>query len=150
MCLDHILQRCVAEIDAYDVIHAFHHEPEGHYSVVKSIHKILGAGYFWPSITKDVYDVIHAFHDEFQCMGRPTPTMEMPLQPQIALEPFEKWGIDFVGPIDPPSRGQQYILVCTNYVTKWIEVKALPTTREDKVLEAYFTEIWCTKRNSFG
>eukprot|EP00253_Pinus_taeda_P021855 PITA_21855 len=37
----------------------------------------------------------------------------MPLQPQVTLEPFEKWGMDFVGPINPPSRQKSYIIVCT-------------------------------------
>jgi len=37
-------------------------------------------------------------------MGKPNPKDEMPLQPQVSLDPFEKWGMDFIGPIDPPSR----------------------------------------------
>lgn len=28
---------------------------------------------------------------------------EIPLQDQVDVEPFDKWGIDFIGPIDPPS-----------------------------------------------
>eukprot|EP00253_Pinus_taeda_P021537 PITA_21537 len=35
-------------------------------------------------------------------MGKPTPRDEMPLQPQVALEPFDKRGMDFIGSIDPP------------------------------------------------
>jgi len=35
-------------------------------------------------------------------MGKPTPMDEMPLQPQVALEPFDKWGMYFVGLVDPP------------------------------------------------
>eukprot|EP00253_Pinus_taeda_P033587 PITA_33587 len=44
-------------------------------------------------------------------MGKPTPRDEMPLQPQVTFEPFEKWGMDFVGPINPPSKQKSYIIV---------------------------------------
>eukprot|EP00253_Pinus_taeda_P002875 PITA_02875 len=66
-------------------------------------------------------------------MGKPTPRDEMPLQPQVTLEPFEKWHMDFVGPINPPSRQRSYIIVCTDYLTKWAETKAIKATTEEKV-----------------
>ena len=63
-------------------------------------------------------------------MGRPVPSDEMPLQPQVLIEPFEKWALNFIGPINPPSKGKRYILVCTNYVTKWVEDKLLARANE--------------------
>nr|GFA71429.1 reverse transcriptase domain-containing protein [Tanacetum cinerariifolium] len=36
------------------------------------------------------------------------------------------WGIDFIGPF-PSSRGNKYILVAVDYLSKWVEAKALPT-----------------------
>ena len=68
-------------------------------------------------------------------MGKPTPKDEMPLQPQVTFEPFEKWGMDFIGPIDPPSKKKKYIIVCTNYLTKWAETKEIKVETEEKVAE---------------
>ncbi len=47
-------------------------------------------------------------------MGKLVPSDEMQLKPQVLIEPFEKWAVDFIGPINPPSNGKKYILVCMN------------------------------------
>eukprot|EP00253_Pinus_taeda_P002920 PITA_02920 len=39
----------------------------------------------------------------------------MPLQPQVTFEPFEKWGMDFVGPINPPSNQRENIFYKFGY-----------------------------------
>jgi hypothetical protein len=75
-------------------------------------------------------------------MGRPVQIDEMPLQPQMVLEPFEKWAIDFVGPINPSSHRHSYILICTDYVTKWMEEKSLPTATKQAVVEFLHEEIF--------
>lgn len=69
--------------------------------------------------------------DPCQRIGKPTTRSAMPLHPILAQIPFEKWGIDFVRPIKPPSRRGQcrYILIATKYVTKWPE--AIPTKTDD-------------------
>ncbi|GKA27679.1 reverse transcriptase domain-containing protein [Tanacetum coccineum] len=41
-------------------------------------------------------------------------------------EIFNVWGIDFMGPL-PSLRGNKYILVAVDYLSKWVEAKALPT-----------------------
>jgi len=37
-------------------------------------------------------------------MGKPIQLDEMPLHPHILINPFEKWALDFVGLINPPSK----------------------------------------------
>nr|GEU57371.1 reverse transcriptase domain-containing protein [Tanacetum cinerariifolium] len=39
---------------------------------------------------------------------------------------FDVWGINFMWPF-PSSRGNKYILVAVDYLSKWVEAKALPT-----------------------
>jgi len=59
----------------------------------------------------------------------------MPLQPQVTFKPFEKWGMDFVGPVNPPSKKKSYIIVRTDYLTKWAETKVIKEETEEKVVE---------------
>ncbi|KAL8095489.1 hypothetical protein AgCh_036794 [Apium graveolens] len=50
----------------------------------------------------------------------------MPLNVMLEVEVFDVWGIDFMGPFIS-SYNNQCILLAVDYVSKWIEVKALPT-----------------------
>jgi hypothetical protein len=47
----------------------------------------------------------------------------MPLRPQVTLQPFEEWAIDFVGKINPPSKRtwERYIIRTMKYLTIWVE-----------------------------
>jgi transposase InsO family protein len=58
------------------------------------------------------------------------------------IEPFEKWALDFVEPISPMSRKKNYILVCTDYVTKWVEAKALFRDTEKSIVEFIYEDMF--------
>jgi len=46
----------------------------------------------------------------------------LPLQPVNIEQPFEQWGLDIIGEIVPHSyKKHNYILVATDYFTKWVE-----------------------------
>eukprot|EP00253_Pinus_taeda_P003272 PITA_03272 len=64
----------------------------------------------------------------------------LPLKPIHASGPFQQWGLDFIGEINPHSSGQhRWILVATNYFTMWIE--AIPTRKVDhQVVMEFLTE----------
>lgn len=66
----------------------------------------------------------------------------MPLNPQVVVTPFDKWGMDLIGPIDPPSNGKSYILVCIDYLTIWVEVRAMKHAYDHKVAEFLYEEIF--------
>ena len=58
-------------------------------------------------------------------MGKSTPEDEMPLQPQVTFETFDKGGMDFNGPIDPPLGQKKYIIMWTDYFTKCAKTKVV-------------------------
>ncbi len=47
----------------------------------------------------------------------------------LPKEPFQKWGLDFIGLVKFASilSRKQYILVATEYATKWVEAQAFHT-----------------------
>ena len=50
----------------------------------------------------------------------------LPLNQIYVEAPFQQWGLDFIGEINPNSSGQhRWILTTTDYFTKWVE--AIPT-----------------------
>jgi hypothetical protein len=50
------------------------------------------------------------------------------INPIIKPWSFRGWGMDTTGKINPPSsKGHQYILVITDYFTKWVEVIPMKT-----------------------
>jgi hypothetical protein len=57
-------------------------------------------------------------------VGKPSHRDELPLQPVRALQTFEKWAVDFIGPIKPTTKHSKarYIITATNYLTHWAEV----------------------------
>ncbi|GJT28837.1 reverse transcriptase domain-containing protein [Tanacetum coccineum] len=78
----------------------YHSRPtSGHHSANVTAKKVYESEFYWPSIFKDA--------NEYVC------------------EVFDVWGLDFMGPF-LQSRGNKYILVVVDYVSKWVEAQALP------------------------
>jgi len=71
-------------------------------------------------------------------LGRISQRDMMPLNPIIVVDIFDVWGIDFMGPF-PNSFGHEYILLCVDYVSKWVE--AIPArTNESRVVVKFLRE----------
>ncbi|GJX83473.1 reverse transcriptase domain-containing protein [Tanacetum coccineum] len=123
---DQIIRRCVFGQEALEIVKACHEGPTGgHHSANITAQKVFDAGFFWPTIYKDAYELIKSC-DACQRQGKISQRDEMPQNAIQVCEIFDVWGIDFMGPF-PSSRGNKYILVAVDYLSKWVEAKALPT-----------------------
>ena len=56
------------------------------------------------------------------------------------MAPFMKWGIDFVGPFKNMGK-QKYLITATDYVTKWVEAKALTDNSAKKTTKFLYENI---------
>ncbi|MCO5552704.1 hypothetical protein L7F22_006221 [Adiantum nelumboides] len=92
----------------------------GHFAQEITNRKILQAGFVWPSLHRDVQHWCRACKACQQAGDRKL--FYGPRFPIFAYGPFEKWGIDAIGPLPRTSIGKQYVLTATNYMTKWAEV----------------------------
>nr|GEX36313.1 reverse transcriptase domain-containing protein [Tanacetum cinerariifolium] len=73
----------------------------------------------------DAHELVKNY-DSCQRQGKISQRDEMPHNSIQICEIFDVWGIDFMGPF-PSSRGNKYILVAVDYLSKWVKAKVLPT-----------------------
>nr|GEV30731.1 reverse transcriptase domain-containing protein [Tanacetum cinerariifolium] len=123
---DQVIWRCVHGKEALDILVACHNGPtEGHHDANLTAKKIFDAGFFWPTIYKDAHEFVKNC-DSCQRQGKISQRDEMPQNSIQTCEIFDVWGIDFMGPFSS-LQGNKYILVAVDYLSKWVEAKALPT-----------------------
>ncbi|MCO5575684.1 hypothetical protein L7F22_029488 [Adiantum nelumboides] len=113
----------------------------GHFSHELTLKKVLLAGYVWPSMHADVQHWCRSCHN-CQVNGNKR-LLYGPRQAVIANGPFEKWGIDAMGPLPRTANGKLYILVAIDYMTRWVEAQSVAKVNEKTVSKFVYTHICC-------
>eukprot|EP00253_Pinus_taeda_P035765 PITA_35765 len=73
-------------------------------------------------LIKDVKKFVTSCH-KCQIFEGKRKLLPLPLKPISREKPFQQWDLDFIGEIHPPCSTQHnWILIATDYFTKWIEV----------------------------
>ncbi|GJU53034.1 reverse transcriptase domain-containing protein [Tanacetum coccineum] len=126
ICADQMIRRCVYGQEAIDILTACHNGPTGgHHGSNYTAKKVFDSSFYWPTIYRDAHDMVKSC-DSCQRQGKISQKDEMPQNAIQVCEIFDVWCIDFMGPFSS-FRGNKYILMAVDYLSKWVKVKALPT-----------------------
>eukprot|EP00253_Pinus_taeda_P028383 PITA_28383 len=136
MNYDFVLLRCLDKSEGENVLQELHDRPTGgHYAGDATAHKIVPAGYYWPTLFKDAHSYIRKCQVCQTATGRQKEP-SLPLQPVNIEQPFDQWGLDIIGKIFPhSSKHHKYILTTTDYFTKWVEAVPLRTSNAEHIID---------------
>ena len=98
---DKSLRICVTKAKYLEVLfHAHSYLPSGHFSAKVTTKAIMRAGLWWPTLFKEANKYIWRCNgcQRYKALIRRD---KIPLQPMMGTRAFAKWGMNFVGPIDP-------------------------------------------------
>ena len=92
-------------------------------------HRASTQVYWWLSMQKEAQEYARKYD---QCQ-RFAPNIHQPgdvLNPLSGPWPFAQWGLDITRPFLRVARNRRWLLVGTNYFTKWVEAKPLANIKD--------------------
>nr|GEX88217.1 reverse transcriptase domain-containing protein [Tanacetum cinerariifolium] len=132
--------------EAVEILKACHNGPtRGHHGPNYTAKKVFDSRFYWPTIYRDAHDLVKSC-DACQHQGEISQRDEMPQNSIQVCEIFNVWGIDSIGSF-PSSRGNKYILVVVDYLSKWVEAKAL-SANDARVVCKFLKSLFARFRTS--
>ncbi|RVW67544.1 hypothetical protein CK203_062360 [Vitis vinifera] len=137
--------RCLGHTEAQYVLAELHEGICGNHMGGRSLaHRAHSQGYYWPTMKKDAA----AYVQKCDKCQRYAP---IPHVPSAALKsvsspwPFAQWGMDIVGPLPAAPAQKKFLLVATDYFSKWVEAEAYASIKDKDV-----TKFHCIQEFLFG
>nr|CAN67795.1 hypothetical protein VITISV_009541 [Vitis vinifera] len=97
-------------------------------------------GYYWPTMKKDAA----AYVKRCDKCQRYAPIPHMPsatLKSVSSPWPFAQWGMDIVGPLPAAPAQKKFLLVATDYFSKWVEVEAYASIKDKDITKFVWKNI---------
>jgi transposase InsO family protein len=119
----------------------YFHETMGHLKV-DSIKDVISRRWWWPDLKQDLKRFINScplcqLNSSNTGIYAPRPINPLP---PVAL-PFERWGMDFVGPLPTTNKSNRYIITAIDYATRWVVAAAVKDMTEETVKQFLYTDI---------
>ncbi|XP_059650250.1 uncharacterized protein LOC132296016 [Cornus florida] len=133
---DGLLFQCISKFEGLKIMAEVHEGICGvHQAGIKMRWLIRRCGYYWPGMRKDCMTYAKGCID-YQKHGpmQWVPAMEMQLL--VKPWPFRGWAMDLIGKINlPSSKGHHWIILATDYFTKWVEAEEYVSVTHNIVIQ---------------
>ncbi|WZZ08462.1 hypothetical protein YC2023_094383 [Brassica napus] len=137
-----VLLRCISGDETRVVMAETHEGAAGNNSGGRALAlKVKSLAFYWPTMNEDC----ESYAKKCDKCQRHASTIHSPtelLHTLTAPYPFMRWGMDIIGPM-PSSRQKRFILVLTDYFTKWVEAEAYASITDKEVQKFVWKNIIC-------
>ncbi|XP_048608335.1 uncharacterized protein LOC125584234 [Brassica napus] len=137
-----VLLKCIAGEETRLVMAETHEGAAGNHSGGRALTlKVKNLGFYWPTMNADC----ETYARKCDKCQRHAKTIHSPtefLHTLTAPYPFMRWRMDIIGPM-PASRQKKFILVLTDYFTKWVEAEAYASITGKEVQNFVWKNIIC-------
>ena len=113
----------------------------GHLGIRKTYQK-LKSRFYWPNMKIDIQrwcKYCKSCAQNKTLFGK----RQANLRQMLSGNPMDRIAIDFLGPLPRTEKGNEYILVASDYFTKWVECFALPDMRAETTADTLVTQFFC-------
>ena len=125
-----------------EVMNLLHnHVSAGHLGMSRTVARVKDR-FDWPALRLDVENWCKAC-TECQKAKNVTKKPRAKLQVSKVGAPMERVGIDILGPLTQTRRGNRYVLVISDYFTRWTEAFAMQNIEAVTVADLLVTEFIC-------
>ena len=128
------LQLCLPKPYVDGVLRACHdHLTAGHLGTSRTLHRVAQR-YYWPRMLTDAKRYVRTCHDCQMRKGSVTKPVGF-LKSIKVTQPFERVGLDILGPFPRSSLGNRYAIMAIDYFSKFVIARAVPVATSEMVIE---------------
>ena len=113
----------------------------GHLGEAKTLNR-LHERFYWSRYLEDVVEWCKTC---LTCAARKNPSQKsiIPLQSMTARYPLQLVAVDIVGPLTPSKTENKYILVGSDYFTRWVKADTIPDQEAVMMANKLVDEFFC-------
>ena len=136
-------QLVIPDVYRSKLLYHYHDSITGGHLGVAKVYSKLQSKYFWPNMKDSVYLYIKTC---LTCQKKKSPPKSFcaPLKKYVVGVPFERVAADVMGPLVETQKHNRYVLVVTDYFTRWVEAYPIPDQTAETIAKVLASE-WVTR-----